>query len=82
MRAVETARRLGQIGRQRHIEDLSHRLPHLGERHRCLTRARGADDDERWRMAAHRLLRGVENNWLVEEIEFHGFRRQPLELPA
>ena len=33
-------------------------------------------------MAAHRLLRGVENNRLVEEIEFHGFRRQPLELPA
>ena len=82
VRAIEPARRLGQIGGERHIEDISRRLAHLGERHRRLAGARGADDDDRRRMAAHRLLRGVENDRLVEEIEFHRLRRQPLELPA
>ena len=82
VRAVEPARRLRQIGRERHIKNVSGRLAHLGERHGRLARARGADDDERRRMAAHRLLGGVENDRLVDEIEFHGLRRQPLELPA
>ena len=82
MRAVEPARRLRQIGRERHIKNVSSRLAHLGERHGRLARACRADDDERRRMAAHRLLGGVENDRLVDEIEFHGLRRQPLELPA
>ena len=82
VRAVEPARRLRQIGRERHIKNASSRLAHFGERHGRLARARGADDDERRRMAAHRLLGGVENDRLVDEIEFHRLRRQPLELPA
>ena len=82
IRAIDPTRRLRQIGRKRHVKDASGRLAHLGERHGGLARARGADDDERRRMAAHRLLRGVENDRLVDEVEFHRLGRKPFEFPA
>ena len=80
--AVEPARCLRQIGRERHIKNASSRLTHLGECYGRLARARRADDDERRRVAAHRLLGGVEYDRLIDEIKFHRLRRQPLELPA
>ena len=82
MRAVEPASCLRQIGRERHIKNTSSRLAHFGERHGRLARARGANDDQRRRVAAHRVLGGVENDRLVDEIEFHRLRRQPFELPS
>ena len=80
--AVESARRLREIGRERHVEHRTGRLAHLGERHGGLARPCRADDHKGNLVAAHRLLRVVEDDRFVEEFEFGGLRRATIEAPA
>ena len=78
--AVEPARRLREIGRVGHVKHPAGRLPHLGERHGGLARPRRSDDHEGNLVAAHRLLRFVEDNRSVEEFKFGSLRGQPSQL--
>ena len=80
MCAVEPARRLREIGREGHVKHPAGRLAHLGERHSGLTRPRRPDHHKGNLVAAHRLLRIVEDERSVEEFEFGSLRGQPSQL--
>ena len=71
---VEVAGAAGEIGRVGDVEHLALGVLELFQRQRRLATARAADDDQRRGQAIDRLLRVVEGNHLVEQVNVAAVR--------
>ena len=77
MGIVHGARRLGQIGRLRHVEYPARGLAHPGQRDSRLAGAGRADHDHRGWRTPHCLLVVVKDQRFVEQVERVSGRMQP-----
>jgi hypothetical protein len=77
--AVERERSLPQVGRQRDVQHPPGQFAQPGDGQRGLARTRGARHHQRQRQPRQRLLRVVEHDGLVQQLELRALRVQPAQ---